>query len=272
VKETLTRSLTGIVFIALIILSLVLHPAAYLVLFGLACAGAWFEIARMFPDVISAVLKVLIAFMLCGSFVLVYFIAGRYLPSIWMLLPPVLTIVLLFMLYMFGRPASPESLPYVMSAAIWLLAGFSLMHFLVYPSGTDSGYSPRWILFTFYLLWMNDTMAYVCGRLAGRHPVWPSVSPGKTWEGSLGGALFTIGLALLFSRYYPQLSAWEWGGFAIIIIVFGSLGDFYESMLKRKAGVKDSGRLLPGHGGILDRLDSFLLSIPFVAVYLKLVL
>ena len=151
---------------------------------------------------------------------------------------------------------------------LYLSAGFSLMNFLAFLPGDTAGYSPRWILFTFYFLWMNDTMAYVWGRMLGKHPIWPSVSPAKTWEGALGGALFTVGLAMIFSRFLPQLSLWEWTGFAIVVILFGSLGDFLESWIKRKAGVKDSGRLLPGHGGILDRFDSFLLSVPFVSIFL----
>ena len=88
------------------------------------------------------------------------------------------------------------------------------MHVLAFSMGTETEYTPRWILFVLYFLWMNDTMAYVTGRLMGKHRIWPSVSPAKTWEGSLGGALFTIGLAIVFSRFYTELSAWEWIGFA----------------------------------------------------------
>jgi phosphatidate cytidylyltransferase len=111
-------------------------------------------------------------------------------------------------------------------------------------------------------------MAYVSGRLFGKHRIWPSLSPGKTWEGSIGGALFTLLLGWIFSRYYVELAAWEWMVFALIVVVFGSLGDFLESWVKRTAEVKDSGNILPGHGGILDRFDSFLFAVPAVTVYI----
>lgn len=269
-KETITRSLTGIVFIALIILSLNLHPLAYLVLFSIVCTAAWFELARLFPDRLSLGLKISFGVLVTGSFILVFFVAGGHLTTKWLLLSPAALVLLLVAVWMLDRPGSVKNIPFITAAVIYLSAGFSIMNFLAFPIG--SGYTPRWILFTFFFLWTNDSMAYVSGRLAGKHPVWPSVSPGKTWEGSLGGAIFTLALAMVFSRFYPELSAWEWAGFAAIVILFGSLGDFFESWLKRKAGVKDSGKLLPGHGGILDRFDSLLLSIPFVTIYLNFVL
>lgn len=270
-KETITRSLTGIVFVALIILSLVLHPLAYLFLFSIACTAAWFELARLFPERLSSAMKIPVAVLITGSYILVFFIAGGPLSPKWLLLPPAALVLVLVRVWMPARTGSVKNIPLITAAVIYIFAGFSIMHFLAFPIGA-AGYTPRWILFTFFFLWTNDSMAYVSGRLAGKHPVWPSVSPGKTWEGSFGGAVFTLALAMVFSHFYPELSAWEWAGFAAIVIFFGSLGDFFESWLKRKAGVKDSGKLLPGHGGILDRFDSMLLSIPFVTIYSNFVL
>ena len=271
-KETITRSLTGVVFIALIILSLVLHPLSYLILFSIACTIAWFELARMFPQRIIPGMRIPVAILLSGSFILIFLIAGEYLSPNWLLLIAIVPFLFLVIHLIVVRPGSGANLPFTLGGMIYLLAGFSIMHVLAFSMGTETEYTPRWILFVLYLLWMNDTMAYVTGRLVGKHRIWPSVSPAKTWEGSLGGALFTIGLAIVFSRFYTELSAWEWIGFAGVVVVFGSLGDFLESWLKRTAGVKDSGNLLPGHGGILDRFDSLLLSIPFVTIYLNFVL
>jgi len=115
-------------------------------------------------------------------------------------------------------------------------------------------------------------MAYVFGRLAGKHPLWRRISPKKTWEGAVGGALFAIILAIVLSRYITTLSLPAWIGLAIVVVVFGTLGDLFESWLKRRTGKKDSGRLLPGHGGILDRFDSLLMATPFVSIYLILVI
>jgi phosphatidate cytidylyltransferase len=266
-KETLTRSLTGIVFVALIIFSLLLHPVAYLVLFGLACTGAWIEITRLFPERFSPAMAIAGTVLVDACFLLVFFFASGSLSGTWLLLFPA-ALLLIAIPAGFTGPTPGRSPALLIPLIIWLTAGFSSMHLLAWLPGKDASYSPRWILFTFYLLWMNDTLAYVTGRLMGKHPIWPRVSPSKTWEGAVGGTFFTLALAIVFSMYFTRLSLLEWTVFAILVILFGSLGDFLESWIKRKAGVKDSGSLLPGHGGILDRFDSFLLSMPFVTIFL----
>lgn len=98
------------------------------------------------------------------------------------------------------------------------------------------------------------------------------ISPGKTWEGTVGGALLTIGASFVISKWYSELALMHWMVIALLIAVFGTLGDLVESMLKRQAGVKDSGKIMPGHGGILDRFDSLLFVSPFIYAYLRLVI
>ena len=132
-------------------------------------------------------------------------------------------------------------------------------------------YRPYIILGYFILIWCSDTFAYLVGNLMGKTKLFESISPKKTWEGSIGGAVFTIGAAILLYKYLPEsLRVLDWIGLALIIIVFGTIGDLVKSMLKRNSGVKDSGSLLPGHGGFLDRLDSLLFSAPFAMAFLKL--
>ena len=120
---------------------------------------------------------------------------------------------------------------------------------------------PAQVLAFFILIWMSDTAAYVFGSLFGKHKLAPNISPGKTWEGFLSSCFFTVGLAIGLS-YIPffqnNMSLWGWIVFALIIQVFGLIGDLTESLFKRKAGVKDSGNIIPGHGGVLDRVDSIL--------------
>ncbi len=118
------------------------------------------------------------------------------------------------------------------------------------------------------LIWSNDTFAYFTGRLLGRHKILPSVSPKKTWEGFFGGFLFSMIAAWLLSLYFERLGLVQWLIVASLVVVFGSTGDFFESMLKRQAGIKDSGNILPGHGGFLDRFDALLFCLPFVFLYL----
>ena len=126
------------------------------------------------------------------------------------------------------------------------------------------------ILLVFALLWTNDTFAYLTGRLLGKHKLFERISPGKTIEGCIGGLLFTLVGVAVFSYYSEWLPMTAAIGTGLIAVVFGTLGDLCESMLKRQAGVKDSGKLIPGHGGILDRFDSVLFAVPFVFVFLLL--
>ncbi|MEO5673936.1 MAG: phosphatidate cytidylyltransferase [Chitinophagales bacterium] len=120
------------------------------------------------------------------------------------------------------------------------------------------------------IIWTSDTFAYFTGSLFGRHKILPHISPKKSWEGFSGGLVFAMIAAWLLSKYFIHLDTRNWLIVALIVVIFGTIGDFVESMIKRQAGVKDSGNLLPGHGGFLDRFDALLFSVPFVTIYLLL--
>ena len=125
----------------------------------------------------------------------------------------------------------------------------------------------------FVLLWTNDTAAYLFGRRFGRHKLAPSISPGKTWEGWAGGAMATLAVAyglLGVSQGVAGLTAGQWAVLGAVVSVFGPMGDLLESALKRQAGIKDSGTILPGHGGVLDRFDAHFISAPIAAILLQL--
>lgn len=141
---------------------------------------------------------------------------------------------------------------------------------LVFPSATGYNYTHKVLLGVLILIWLNDTGAYITGISAGRHPLFSRISPKKTWEGVAGGAFFTLSAAFFMSSIMDILQTSEWVFIGIIVSVLGVTGDLFESMLKRNAGVKDSGNLIPGHGGVLDRIDSLLFVIPVVFVYLKI--
>lgn len=138
---------------------------------------------------------------------------------------------------------------------LWIVLPLSVLFLLWVPQ------SPAQVLAFLILIWMSDTAAYVFGSLFGKHKLAPSISPGKTWEGFLCSCVFTVGLAvgLSYIPYFDMgMPLWGWMVFALVIQVFGLIGDLTESLLKRKAGVKDSGNIIPGHGGVLDRVDSIL--------------
>jgi len=120
------------------------------------------------------------------------------------------------------------------------------------------------------LIWANDTFAYFTGSLIGKHKMLPAVSPKKSWEGFFGGLIFTLVTAWVLSEYFPKPDLIHWMVVAAIVVFFGTAGDFFESMIKREAGVKDSGNLMPGHGGFLDRFDALIFCLPFVMIYLSL--
>ncbi|MGN0033657.1 MAG: phosphatidate cytidylyltransferase [Candidatus Limimorpha sp.] len=128
------------------------------------------------------------------------------------------------------------------------------------------------IIILFALIWINDIFAYLTGMLFGRHKLFERISPKKTIEGSLGGLAFTVLAAFIINRYmYPMMGGLEMMGLAATVVVFGSLGDLCESMMKRQAGVKDSGDIIPGHGGVLDRFDATFLAVPFAYCYFMLI-
>ena len=116
--------------------------------------------------------------------------------------------------------------------------------------------------------WVNDTGAYCTGMLLGKHPLFKRISPKKSWEGSIGGAVFSIAAAFALAHFFPILSTVEWVGLGLTVVVFGTWGDLTESLMKRYLGIKDSGNILPGHGGMLDRFDSAIMAIPAAVVYL----
>jgi phosphatidate cytidylyltransferase len=159
-------------------------------------------------------------------------------------------------------------------AAIYVTS--PMIFFYSLADGSLFGESDTWLpshaipLGVVLLIWANDTFAYFTGSLFGKHKILPSISPKKTWEGFFGGLIFALITAWMLSLYFHKLDLQQWLIVATIVVVFGTMGDFFESMIKRKAGVKDSGNILPGHGGILDRFDALLFCVPFVMVYLLL--
>ena len=209
-----------------------------------------------------------------------------------------LTLVLVLSLFIYinelflqnNRPF--HNIAYTFLGLIYIALPFSLLpYFVMTVSGDVSGpvpiegsedilnyllqpehlirFSPMLLLGFFIIHWIYDTGAYLSGRWFGKRKLFRRISPKKTWEGVLGGSLLAVMTAVLLSRWFHQTGMITWVMIALLIIFFGTLGDLTESMLKRKIGVKDSGKLLPGHGGFLDRFDGILLSVPVVFTWLQ---
>lgn len=160
----------------------------------------------------------------------------------------------------------------VLTTYLYIVIPFSLI--LVIPIiSSEIKYDTKIILGIFILIWTSDTFAYLVGRKFGKHKLFERISPKKTIEGFIGGLVFTLIAAFILSNYFmPSIHIIHWFAIAIIVSVFGSLGDLIESMFKRQANIKDSSNLIPGHGGFLDRLDSIIFASPFIFIYLILFL
>ena len=143
------------------------------------------------------------------------------------------------------------------------------LHLLVRIPYLANDYEPWLLLCIFVIIWCNDTFAYFTGKFLGRHKLFERVSPNKTWEGFFGGMIFSLAGAFIMGQYLPFLSHEKWLGLAAVVIIVATVGDLFESSLKRAYKLKDSGRFMPGHGGILDRIDSLLFALPAAYLYLQ---
>ena len=188
-------------------------------------------------------------------------------------IPYLVTIIYLLVAELYLKQKDPiQDWAYTMLAQMYIALPFSLLNVLAF-NATNQGvvaFNTLLPLSVFVFLWVNDSGAYCCGSLLGRHKLFPRISPGKSWEGSIGGAIFVLVAAWAISSFLDgqMLTLPEWLGLGLTVVVFGTWGDLVESLFKRTLGIKDSGNILPGHGGMLDRFDSSLLAIPAAVVYL----
>ena len=150
---------------------------------------------------------------------------------------------------------------------LYIAVPFALLNMSIYY---DNQYHPEIILGAILMLWASDTGAYFAGRNFGRRKLFERISPKKTWEGSIGGGIFSLSLAFLYAQYNPTLTLLQWMCISAIIVVGGTYGDLVESLFKRSLKIKDSGRVIPGHGGFLDRFDGLLIASPFIVAFVRL--
>ena len=185
----------------------------------------------------------------------------------------ILMVITIFVeLFLIKDLFSEKSIPLFITKRFILTTFYisSAFVFLILIANYHKSYNPDILLGSFILIWVNDSFAYLVGKTLGRTKLYPAVSPKKTVEGTLGGLVFTLGAAYIMAKYEDIVNPVQWVILAGVIVLTGSLGDLVESKLKRQAGVKDSGRIMPGHGGFFDRFDSLLLAGPSVWLLLTL--
>ena len=187
------------------------------------------------------------------------------------LIVPLIFIVFIFELFR-NRKDPIANIGYTILGIIYIAVPFTLLHQISYYTDFQFGdtYNYEVLIGYFFILWANDTGAYLVGRKFGRRKLFERISPKKTWEGSLGGVFFGVLLGYVNSQLFEGLDTITWMILAVIVVVFGSLGDLVESLFKRSLGIKNSGKILPGHGGVLDRFDGIFISAPMVYTFLKI--
>lgn len=269
-RNLLTRTASGIVYVALMVAAVVTQWVAVPLTFFLIIVGIWElykmyetpELKRIWPFAIIAGIVMALAFFFAAQLYL--FVRGvPHEPGIHPTILPFegvmifVAVLAVFLPELFGPREDPvRNIGMGLLSLVWIVLPLSVLFFVW------SVQSPAQVLAFLILIWAADTFAYLGGSLLGKHKLAPNISPGKTWEGFLISCVLTAALAIGLS-YIPyfrvmEFTVWYWVVIALLIEVFGLLGDLIESLFKRKAGVKDSGNIIPGHGGVLDRVDSIL--------------
>ncbi|MDC6361193.1 MULTISPECIES: phosphatidate cytidylyltransferase [Flavobacteriaceae] len=261
-KEILRRSITGIIYVVLLLGAVFLSSDAFdflFMAFGLGCLYEFKRIVRLKGYYIyTAYLALWWAY--------IYLIQDNNLITLLMFLTITVDITLLFFLFS-GKERKFTELQKFIIAVLYIGGGCIFLTMIPYK---NDDFAQFLIMGIFILIWVNDTFAYLVGRALGRTKLFPSVSPKKTIEGSIGGLIFALVAAYILSFYETKLTIVQWMVLATVIVVAGSIGDLLESKFKRVAGVKDSGAILPGHGGIWDRLDSLVFAAPFAYLILNI--
>ncbi|MDD4799745.1 MAG: phosphatidate cytidylyltransferase [Proteiniphilum sp.] len=276
VHNLLTRAGAGIIYILVILLGVFGGRYFFLAVFGIILALGLFEFYRMVEQdtshAISKIFNIALGLLL---FISVYL----FLEGISLYALPVCMLVYLLILIASAicirRHDILHGIIYSVFGQMYITMPLSLLMVISYSyqhSRAAGGYDWVPLLALFVFIWVNDTAAYFFGSLTGKHKLIPHISPHKSVEGFFAGIFFSLLGSLLFARFFPEFSPLFWMGFALVVALFGTVGDLFESLIKRTCSVKDAGNLIPGHGGMLDRIDSLLVAVPAAYLYLILFL
>lgn len=287
-KTFTTRTLTAAVFVAVLLSCICFNFVSFSSLFFIVSVWGLYEFYLLSEKLGAKPYK--ISGLVAGILIFSYAVIAN--TNIALFLPMELLIatgfVLVFCVFIAGlfdqKPNTVLNIAFTLSGIVYTILPFAL---LINISCIDKSYTfnhmtnawyndlapynPHYVLGIILLIWASDSGAYLVGSFMGKNKLYERISPGKTWEGSIGSAILNIVCAWVISVWYPELALKHWIVISLLVSVFGTIGDLVESMLKRQAGVKDSGKIMPGHGGILDRFDSLLFVSPFVYAYLVLI-
>lgn len=270
-KTLLTRTLSAAVFATLVIGSIFWHPYALAIVLFLFTGIGLNEFYSMFrkAGIIRNNKSGLIIGLISYSLVTAWAFAWINPYHLFIILP---LFFLLFIFELYKNDTQPfQQIAIQFLGIIYVAIPFSLYHLIVqYPIGGVANFEPWLLVGIFILIWSNDTFAYLFGVTFGKHRLFERISPKKTWEGTAGGAISTFFIAWLLGTYIHAFNLNTWFILAAIVVPSAIFGDLVESMFKRSLNVKDSGNIMPGHGGVLDRFDAANFALPFIIFYIYL--
>ena len=271
-KNFIQRAITGLIFVAVLIGCIIGGPLSFGVLFCIISAMATAEFCNLMNQQEGVKMNRTICVLGSITLFLCFFYYGMNPAQTGIFIPYLIIIIYLMISELYLKKEHPlNSWAYAMLSQIYIGLPFALLNVLAFQSnGIGSGSEYLFILplSIFGFNWINDTGAYCTGMLLGKHPLFKRISPKKSWEGSIGGATLSVAASFALAHFFPIMSIAAWVGMSLVVVVFGTWGDLTESLMKRHLGIKDSGNILPGHGGMLDRFDSAIMAIPAAVVYL----
>lgn len=268
-NESLKRLVSGVVYVALLLIATSYSVTSFYILFGIFMVIAIYEFCALVH--INKILPLLIGGL--SFYTAIQFNTNKTNDILILIATLFVSTKCLLLLFNFKREKIDSISKYV------YLIGYVILPFIIISKIPFSYniYKPKIIISIFILIWTNDTFAYIVGKSIGKHKLLEKISPKKTIEGFIGGMVFSVIAGILISKFYFQpkphylyTSLFIWSISAVIISIFSTLGDLIESKFKRIAGVKDSGTIMPGHGGVLDRLDSIIFVAPFVYLFYQI--
>ena len=272
-KNLIIRALTGIIFVVVLISAIYIHPIFFLILFCIITGLTLWEFGGLVKHYENANLQRTVN-VLGGVYLFIAtFVYANGLTDGKIFLPYLLFIMLTMIAELYYKAPNPiNNWAFTLFAQVYCAGSFSILNFIGAEPGTPGvmSYTPLFIMAIFIFVWLDDTGAYLVGSLIGKHKLFERISPKKSWEGSFGGLILSLASSQAFAWFAPEINRMNWLGLAATVVLFGTWGDLIESLLKRTLGVKDSGNVLPGHGGMLDRFDSVMLAVPASYIYIEL--
>ena len=288
-KSLLTRTLTAAVFVAVLLSCICWNYISFSVLFLIVSVlglHEFYKISELLgakPNRIIGLTIVIATYLIVFTqnaiyngqpHSLVVFGLTDSIFNLMMLVEVIGFTALIFIGAIFSKNEKPiTDIGYTILGIAYCGVPFLILNKIVFPTPIISFgeliYNPSVLLGMILLIWASDSFAYLVGSMIGKRKLYERISPGKTWEGTIGGGVLTMASSYLVAGWFPEIEFKHWLVISLLVVVFGTLGDLFESLLKRQAGIKDSGKIMPGHGGILDRFDSLMFVTPFVYLYLS---